>query len=63
MGCLQSRFDGRLWFLTFRHSGKLQQITDDSQVLVSYARPRAAHYVAISGRGRLIENPGKVTEL
>src|SRR5262245_54996144 len=34
MGCLQTAFDGTLWFLTFRHSSKLDQIGRDDRVLV-----------------------------
>ena len=39
MGCLQTEFDGTLWFLTFHHSHKINELSRDSRVLVSYAKP------------------------
>lgn len=63
MGCLQHHFDGTLWFLTFRHSDKLREIGDDARVLVSYTRPSRYHYVAVTGRARLIEDAAKLKEL
>ena len=63
MGCLQRVFDGTLWFITFRHSEKLREIARDDQVLISYARPSAYHYIAVTGRARMIEDPAKLKEL
>jgi len=63
MGCQQRAFDGTLWFLTFRHSDKLHEIAHDSQVLISYARPSGYHYVAVTGRARMIEDAAKKKEL
>ncbi len=63
MGCLQHRFDGTLWFLTFRHSDKLREIGHDRHVLVSYSRPSRYHYVAVTGRARLIDDKAKLEEL
>ncbi|MCK1711641.1 MULTISPECIES: pyridoxamine 5'-phosphate oxidase family protein [unclassified Bradyrhizobium] len=63
MGCLQRAFDGTLWFLTFRHSEKLREIAHDSQVLISYARPSDYHYVAVTGRARMVEDAAKLKEL
>src|SRR5437762_7575024 len=63
MGCLQKAFDDTLWFLTFRHSLKLEQLAGDDRMLVSYANPAKYEYVSISGRGRIVEDRAKVNEL
>jgi general stress protein 26 len=56
MGCLQRKFDDSLWFLTFRHSAKAQELVADDRVLVSYANPAKYEYVSISGRGRIVDD-------
>jgi general stress protein 26 len=63
MGCLQARFEGTLWFITFRQSPKLVQIAANDHVLVSYARPSKHEYVSISGRARLAEDKTLINEL
>jgi general stress protein 26 len=63
MGCLQTVFDGTLWFLTFRHSSKLDQIGRDDRVLVAYVNPEKYEYVAVSGRARVVDDRQKLTEL
>ncbi len=63
MGCLQSEFDGTLWFLTFHHSGKVAEIKKDSRVLVSYVKASKYEYVTISGRACLVEDRSKIKEL
>jgi general stress protein 26 len=63
MGCIQSHFDDTLWFLTFRHSAKLDEIRADDRVLVSYAQPSEFEYVSFSGHAALVEDKPKVREL
>jgi general stress protein 26 len=63
MGCLQTAFDGTLWFLTFRHSSKLHQISRDDRVLVAYVNPERYEYVAVSGRARIVDDRQKLKEL
>jgi general stress protein 26 len=62
-GCLQRKFDDSLWFLTFRHSAKAQELVADDRVLVSYANPAEYEYVSISGRGRIVDDRAKVHDL
>ena len=47
MGCLQREFDDTLWFLTFRHSPKAQQLNTDDRVLVSSPVPEPAGLAAV----------------
>src|SRR5205085_11636844 len=63
MGCLQREFDDSLWFLTFRHSAKAQELVADDRVLVSYANPAKYEYVSISGRGRIVDDKARVNDL
>jgi general stress protein 26 len=63
MGCLQTAFDGTLWFLTFRHSSKLHQVSRDDRVLVAYVNPERYEYVAVSGRARTVDDQQKLKEL
>jgi general stress protein 26 len=63
MGCLQREFDDTLWFLTFRHSAKAQELAADDRVLVSYANPANYEYVSISGRGRPVDDRARVNDL
>ena len=63
MGCLQKTFEGTLWFITFRRSGKLTDIHNDEQVLIAYARPKRYEYVEISGRARVVEDRARMREL
>jgi general stress protein 26 len=63
MGCLQTTFDGTLWFLTFRHSSKIRQVGRDDRVLVAYVNPERYEYVAVSGRARIVDDRQKLKEL
>src|SRR5581483_2338180 len=63
MGCVQTDFDGRLWFITFKNSPKVCEIERDQRVLVSYTRSRKYEFVTISGRAELIEDQAKLNEL
>jgi hypothetical protein len=56
MGCLQTSFDGTLWFLTFRHSSKLHQVGRDDRVLVAYINPEKYEYVAVAGRASVVDD-------
>jgi len=63
MGCLQSKFDDTLWFVTFRHSPKVEEIGRDNRVLVSYAKPSDYEYVSLSGRAKLVDDRTKLRKL
>jgi general stress protein 26 len=63
MGCIQTDFDGALWFITFAHSSKVKEISEDDRVLVSYADPDKYEYVSLSGTALLVRDPEKLKEL
>ena len=62
MGCLQTTFDGVLWFLTFRDSAKMNEIAANERVLVSYADSKQFEYVSIVGRARQLDDRAKIRE-
>ena len=63
MGCIQTDFAGAIWFLTFAHSSKLNEIAQDGKVLISYAKPSDYEYVSLSGTARLVRDRAKLREL
>lgn len=63
MGCLQSEFDGTLWFMTFKKSPKLLAIENNQHALVSYDRPSKFEFVALSGRARIVDDRAKIHTL
>jgi general stress protein 26 len=63
MGCLQKKFEGVLWFLTFRHSPKAADISANDRVLVSYADPARYEYVSVVGRARVLDDRDRIKEL
>lgn len=53
--------DGTLWFLTQRHSPKVDEIAHDSQVNI--AMQSSTKYVSLSGRAMPVEDRDKVNSL
>lgn len=63
MAMQKSEFDGDLWFFTGKETGKAHEISDDSRVNVSFAKPSDNEYVSISGTARLVDDKAKAKEL
>jgi general stress protein 26 len=63
MGCIQNQFDGRIWFLTFADSAKVDEIADNDHVLISYANPSKYEYVSLRGRAEVQPDRAKINEL
>jgi general stress protein 26 len=62
-GCLQGEFDDTLWFVTFRHSLKVEEIGRDSRVLVAYAKPSHCEYVSLFGTAKLVDDRARLRKL
>lgn len=56
MACVQRDFDGAVWFMTSRRSHKLDEISRNPRVLVSYADPGVTEFVVVHGRARIVED-------
>lgn len=52
-------FDGNLWFLTKKDTGKFHELLRNRQVNVAYA---GKSFVSIRGEAELVESPEKVKE-
>jgi general stress protein 26 len=63
MGCIQSDFDGTLWFLTFKDNPRRHEMEANGHVLVSYVRLSCYEFVSMSGCARIVDNRAKVREL
>jgi general stress protein 26 len=56
MGTQSTDFDGTLWFITRIESGKVEEIRDDSHVLVSYEQPKDGIYLSLQGRAGIVKD-------
>jgi general stress protein 26 len=63
MATQKAEFDGTLWFLTRRESGKVREIATDDHIGLMYANPDDASYVAIKGRASVGRDQAKIHEL
>jgi general stress protein 26 len=53
--------DGTLWFLTGRHSGKVEELEGDSHVAVTLQS--AMKFVSVSGTASMVEDRARVARL
>lgn len=54
--------DADLWFFSKITSRKVKEIEADQQVLISFADPKAQHFVCISGRAEIVTDRVVVEE-
>lgn len=55
-------YDGTLWFITRIESGKVEEIRDDSHVLVSYEQPKDGAYLSLQGRASIIRDRATIKQ-
>lgn len=55
-------FDGTLWFITRVESGKVDEIRDDSHVLVSYEEPKDGIYLSLQGRAGIVRDRATIKQ-
>ncbi len=55
-------FDGTLWFMTSIETPKIQEIEDDPEVFLSYAKPDSQSYVSVAGRAEVVHDQARVKE-
>ena len=63
MATQETEFDGTVWFLSHKESGKMHEIADDSHVSLLYADKGGAKYVTAKGRATLSQDKGKIHDL
>ena len=54
--------DGDLWFFSKEDSRKAGEIAADPTVLISFADPRAQHFVSITGRAEIVTDRATVRD-
>lgn len=59
----QAEFDGDLWFFTDAQGAKVNELRNDSQVLITYDNAGQNRYVAVRGRAQVVRDPVKAKEL
>lgn len=62
MATATADFDGTLWFVTRIESGKVEEIRDDSHVLVSYEQPKDGMYLALQGRAGIVRDRATIKQ-
>lgn len=63
MATLKTEFDGDLWFFTDDDAPKVDEITREHHVCVSYASPGKQKYVSVSGVASLVHDKDRMREL
>ncbi|WP_414566718.1 MULTISPECIES: pyridoxamine 5'-phosphate oxidase family protein [unclassified Anabaena] len=54
--------DGALWFFSYAHSQKVNDIQHNQQVNVSFTSPDQQRYISVSGTAQLVEDRNKMQE-
>lgn len=63
MAMQQIEFDGDLWFFTHASAPKVDEVEQEHNVNVGFARPEGQQYVSVSGKARLVRDRSKLEEL
>ncbi|MGI8772637.1 MAG: pyridoxamine 5'-phosphate oxidase family protein [Acidobacteriaceae bacterium] len=63
MATQQTSFAGDLWFLTRRHSDKVEEIRHDAHVNLTYTDVKNSSFVSVSGRAEIGKDRAKIEEL
>lgn len=63
MATQEAEFDGTLYFLTSKKSGKISDLLNFPKVNLAYSHPGKNSFVSISGRAQLLNDREKIDEL
>jgi len=63
MATQKTDFDGTIWFLTQKESGKVHEIKDDDHIGLMYANPDDSSYVSIKGKATVSRDQAKIHDL
>ncbi|MEO7046824.1 MAG: pyridoxamine 5'-phosphate oxidase family protein [Ferruginibacter sp.] len=55
--------DGSIWFFTNEYSGKVQEISHQNQIFLSYSSPSKNSYVVLTANATLSDDKAKMKEL
>lgn len=63
MGAQEKDANGQLWFFTEKNSPKVEEISGNPNVLLSYSEPDKQNYVSITGTAQIVTDQAKINEL
>ena len=63
MAAMNKDFNGELWFASRSDTPKLDEIKDESHVLLPYSEPKDQNYVSVAGTARIVQDVAKVKAL
>ena len=63
MGNAKVEDDGSIWFFTDEYSGKVEQISEENEIFLTYASPSANSYVSFNAKATLTDDKTKIDEL
>ncbi len=55
--------DGSVWFFTNEFSGKVEEISQQNEIFLTYASPSSNSYVAFNAKATLSDDKNKIDEL
>ena len=55
--------DGSIWFFTNEYSGKVDQISDENEIFLTYSSPSKNSYVSLNAKATLSDDKEKIDEL
>lgn len=55
--------DGSIWFFTNEFSGKVDEISQQNEIFLTYASPSSNSYVAFNAKATLTDDKAKIDEL
>ena len=55
--------DGSLWFFTNEYSGKVDEISENNEVYLTYASQGSSKYLVLNGKAELSDNKEKMKDL
>lgn len=63
MGTAKVDEDGNIWFFTNEYSSKVDEISHENKVVVTYSNPNNSTYLSIKGTASLVDDKAKMKEL
>ena len=63
MGLQATEFDGDLWFFTYEDSSKVQEITNNPEVNVSFSDTGSSSWVSLTGTAEVVNDMSKAEQL
>lgn len=63
MGTVKVEDDGSIWFFTNEYSGKVDEISHNNEVYLTYASQGSSKYIVVQGTAELSDDKAKIKEL